>query len=153
MDGFLELQSADDLLVKLRHDFTLLEERPMDTYRAFNFFVTAEHMADWKFPGRSNDTPRKQMRKRKTLLQICSHLANGLKHFRAEAKQHQSVAGARKSSGVFGNAYPNTFLNAHPRGIIIKLEGAAEDTYGDSMYAVDLARKTLQFWETSCSAK
>ena len=153
MDGFLELQSAEHLLVKLRHDFALLEERPMDTYRAFNFFVTAEHMADWKFPGRSNDTPRKQIRKHNILLQICSHLANGLKHFRAEAKHHQSVTGAVKSSGVYGNAYPDTYLDVHPRGIIIRLEGDAEDTYGDSMYAVDLARKTLQFWETICSAK
>ena len=52
-----------------------------------------------------------------------------------------------KSSGVYGDAYPDTYHNVHPRGIIISLEGDAKDTYGDSMYAVDLARKVLQFWE------
>ena len=147
MDGFLELQSADHLLEKLRYDLALLEEEPMDTYRAFNFFVTAEHMADWHLPGRSNDTPRKDLRKNNTILQICSHLANGMKHFRAENKHHKSVSGALKNKGVYGNSYPNVYPNAHPSKILIELDGDAKSAYGASINAVDLARLTLQFWE------
>ena len=147
MDGFLELQSANDLMAKLRHDFTLLERQPMDTYLAFNFFVTAEHMADWQLPGQSNRTSRADLRKSNTLLQLCSHLANGMKHFRAEAKHHTSVRGALKNRGVYGNSYPNTYQNAHPREILIQLDGDAREAYGDSINVVDLARETLEFWE------
>ena len=147
MDGFLELQSADDLLEKLRYDFALLKEEPMDTYRAFNFFVTAEHMADWQFPGRSNDASRKDLRKNNTILQICSHLANGMKHFRAEAKHHESVSGALKNKGIFANSLPNVLPNAHPSKILIELDCDARNAYGDSISVVDLASLTLQFWE------
>ena len=39
--GFFALGTPADLLKKLRHDFS---------YAAFDFFVTAEHLLDWKYP-------------------------------------------------------------------------------------------------------
>ncbi|KAA5545411.1 hypothetical protein FYK55_07100 [Roseiconus nitratireducens] len=147
MAGFLELQNAANLLDKLRHDMKLLEESPLDTYRAFNFFVTAEHLADWQFPGRVNDRNRKQLRRNSILLQICSHLANGMKHFHAEAKHHDTVSGATKNEGVFGSVYGNLFGAVFGREITIELDGDAKEQFGEKINAVELANKVLLFWE------
>lgn len=151
MEGFLELQAAPDLLEKLRHDMRLLEEEPIDTYRAFNFFVTAEHLPDWLLPGRSNDAARQSLRSGTPLLQLCSHLASGIKHFRAEAKHHKSVSGATKNEGVFGNVYGTVFGNVFGREIAIQLEGDARLQYGDEINVVVLARHVLQYWEQAVS--
>ena len=48
-EGFFELQTAQDLLAKLRHDFDRLKKSPMDSYAAFDFFVTAYHMLEWGY--------------------------------------------------------------------------------------------------------
>lgn len=147
MEGFLELKGPIDLLEKLRHDMRLLEKDPMDTYLAFNFFVTAEHLADWLYPGFANSAALKQFRKGSLLLQMCSHLANGIKHFRAEAKHHKSVSGATKRLGAFGNAFGNVYGSVFGRGISIQLDGDAKQQYGEEINAVVLARHVLNFWE------
>ena len=41
--GTFELKTAYELLQKLRHDLEAFRRKPTSTYRAFNFFVTAEH--------------------------------------------------------------------------------------------------------------
>ena len=151
MDGFLELRDAADLLEKLRHDMRLLDEDPVDTYRAFNFFVTAEHLADWLHPGHVNYAARKELRSDSPLLQLCSHLANGMKHFRAEAKHHKSVSGATKSAGVFGNVYGDVYGNVYGREITIQLDGDAKQQYGDKINVVVLARHVLEYWEQAVS--
>ena len=68
--GYFDLQSASHLREKLQHDLAQLEEAPMDAYRAFNFFVTAEHILDWRLPGDANRAQRTAARKAETLLQI-----------------------------------------------------------------------------------
>ena len=91
--GFFELQKPADLLDKLRHDYKRLQSVPTDTYAAYDFFVTGYHMLDWLYP---NDKKRQgQEEKASVPIQVCSHIANGVKHFRATAKKHQSIAGVR----------------------------------------------------------
>ena len=67
--GLSQLRNAADLLEKLRWEFKNLEAHPADAYHAFNFFVTAEHMADW--------TNNILLRKTIPLLRITSHIACG----------------------------------------------------------------------------
>ena len=49
--GFFALTSASDLIAKARSDLDGFRSNPLDSYRAFNFFVTARHVPDWLFPG------------------------------------------------------------------------------------------------------
>jgi hypothetical protein len=75
-EGFFEIQTPGDLLAKLRHDYERLKSSPTDTYAAFDFFVTGHHMLDWLYP---NDKNRQEQEKKDSiLLQVCSHIANGI---------------------------------------------------------------------------
>jgi hypothetical protein len=93
MKGFFELQTPADLLRKLRADLEDMKRQPRNSYLAFNFFVTAEHMKDWLFPGYENTSKRKALHDSSHVLQICSHVANGAKHFVAQARTQVCVAG------------------------------------------------------------
>ncbi len=88
--GFFDLQTPADLLGKLGRELERMQSAPRDIDHAFNFFVTAEHMLDWLYPGKANDTKRSEARKL-PLLALVSHIANGSKHFMAEAKRHKSM--------------------------------------------------------------
>jgi hypothetical protein len=99
--GFFELQTPQDLLRKLRHDFSRLKESPADSYAAFDFFLTAHHMLEWLHPGESNKGKRARMERNNHLLRTSSHLANGAKHFQATRKQHDSVKDAIVVQGAF----------------------------------------------------
>ena len=54
--GFFELQTAQDLLRKLRHDSQRVKQSPMDSYAAFDFFVTAHHMLEWRYRNKDERT-------------------------------------------------------------------------------------------------
>ncbi len=89
-DGFAELRSPRDLLAKMEHDRRRMSADPTDTYAAFDFFVTAEHMLDWSFPdspgvnqGKTRqaervkvDLPRKSGRVRDKNYAACSNCAS-----------------------------------------------------------------------------
>lgn len=99
MKGLFELQTPADLLRKLRSDFEELKKQPRNSYLAFNFFVTAEHMKDWLFPGYSKEGARKTLQNSSQVLLVCSHVANGAKHFVAESRHHKSVTDRRRRGG------------------------------------------------------
>lgn len=143
--GFFELQKPADLLAKLRHDYERLQRSPTDTYAAVDFFVTGYHMLDWLYP---NDKKRQeQEEKASILLQVCSHIANGVKHFHATAKKHQSVADVRAQEGAFQQ---DTFQeNAFQvEALIIQLDGQAAVEFGAEVECLALARQVLQHWES-----
>lgn len=82
-DGFLYLRTPHHLLKKLEWEYENLQANPGDAWAAFNFFVTAEHMPDW-----CGCVPCKNV---EPLLQVCSHIANGAKHFNLTNPKHKSV--------------------------------------------------------------
>ncbi len=99
--GFANLKLPADMLAKMKHDLARIENDPMDTYAAFDFFVTAEHIVDWIYP----DTPEKREKKKRIeirtsnqLLSLVSHIANGNKHFLALDPNHQSVKEIEKNA-------------------------------------------------------
>jgi hypothetical protein len=143
-EGFGELKTPVDLLGKIRHDFERLRNNPENVYEAFDFFVTAYHMLDWLHP--KDRRAREAEESKHPLLQVCSHLANGAKHFEATAKKHVSVKDVAAVQGAFqrGAFQSNAF---QVPGLFVQLDGSAAAAFGSSIYAVDLARRVLAHWE------
>lgn len=120
--GFASLQHPADLLAKARSDLDRLRAQPANVYAAFDFFVTAYHILDWLHP---EDSAGKNAEEKSTLLlQICSHIANGAKHFQATADKHKSVSDIRSVSSAFQtNAFQQSAFQIG--GLYIELDGLA----------------------------
>lgn len=142
--GFGPLKTPVDLLEKIRHDFARLRDAPTDAYAAFDFFVSAYYMLDWLHP--KDEVRRKTEESQSPLLQVCSHLANGAKHFEATASQHKSVRNVVDERGVFQRgAFQSDAFQVG--GLFVELDGQAAAMYGARLEAVDLAEKVLAHWE------
>ncbi len=150
LKGFFELKRPEDLFKKLEHEYALLQGQPDNAYHAFNFFVTAEHLLDWLFPGSANRGKREVERKGSIVLQVCSHIANGAKHFEVEAKHHQSVSNTDGQGSYFAKGWfhKNWWARGYFREsqLVVRLTGDAESAFGKSITAIDLAGKTLEYW-------
>lgn len=150
MRGFFLLRTANDLLQKLERDFKKLKQHPLDVDLAFNFFVTAEHILDWKYPGRANKSNREKLRNAEVLLQVTSHLASGAKHFDVEAKHHTSI----KDTGRVGcwpeGCWPRGYWpeGCWPESLIVYLDGNAASLLSSQISVLDLASDVLQFWQS-----
>jgi hypothetical protein len=164
MKGVFSLKSPTDLFRKLEHDLNLIRKRPDDPYAAFNFFVTAEHMLDWQFPGYENKKSREALRDSQMILKICSHIANGAKHFTVQAKHHRSVLKTAKKAVYGGGGLPNgSFtIGAIPKygvpgnwsdELFIELSGEASETFGSVIRVVVLAEWILEFWRDQLNLK
>jgi hypothetical protein len=148
--GIFALSSPRDLFEKLRHDLDELKAQPDNTYLAFNFVVTAEHMLDWLHPGSANRKIRERLRT-DPLLALISHLANGAKHFDFLSPHHQSVRGTEKVSApitVSATRGSRSILPPHSR-LIVHLDGQAKQKFGPYIEVVDLATKTYAHWSGS----
>ncbi len=147
--GLFELKTPQDLLNKLRREYERLQLSPLDQDVAFNFFVTAEHMSDWIYPGASgssNAKHRNELKEKNTLLLICSHLANGSKHFEVNNKRHNSVSDTSISKGAFQrNAFQADAFQVSQ--LIIHLEQKAEKEFGKTIKTLKFAEMVLAFWE------
>lgn len=64
-----------------------------------------------------------------------------------EAKHHDSVSGASKNEGIFGDIFGNIFGSVFGRTVVIQLSGAAKQQFGDEINVVELAKKVVDFWE------
>jgi hypothetical protein len=124
-----------------------LQRSHANAYVAFDFFVTAEHLLDWQYPGDANKQRRTDERRSEVLLQICSHIATGGKHFQVESPHHQSVKGSELRGGGFS---PLGFQNnAFQVGrLFVNLDGSAAAIYGPSIEVTALASKILDLWNT-----
>lgn len=145
MSGLFQLRNASDLLAKLKHDYRRLEEAPDDAYIAFDFFVTAEHMLDWLYPGRANRTQRNSERNSNLILQVVSHLANGAKHMILEDPRHGSIQHADIAFTPYGEgAYgAGTFGGI---SLVVTLEGDAAAAFGHQTTPLKLANRALKYW-------
>ena len=149
-DGFFALKSAHDLRDKLRRDLEKLHASPLDSDAAFNFFVTSEHLLDWVFPKNAGKALRTKQRNDSIYLRICSHLANGAKHFEVEDKRHDSVERTKLATGgYFGSSYfgSSYFGALSPRFLIVHLKGAAAKELGPSISVRELANRLMALWD------
>ena len=143
---FGELKLPSDLLKKLDHDVSRMENSPHDQYAAFDFFVTAEHIVDWIYP----DSKREQnnLRSSSALLRITSHIANGAKHFEAKASHHQSVTGIEKER-YFESGYIEEGYSEDPLFVHLTEEESVKMNTSTKVKAIWLARQVLEYWRNS----
>ena len=156
MKGIFTLTSPKDLFAKLRYEHELLHQDPENAYIAFNFFVTAEHLLDWLYPGNAGKSQREQLRDQEVLLQTVSHIASGAIHFVAEAKHHKSVVDSGRPSPYFSDKYFGRFFGSRYFGrgrLTLYLSGATANTLGNSITPIDLADKVLAYWEACTDLK
>lgn len=140
--GLFELRTPRDLLAKLRHDLARMESNWLDQYAAFDFFITAHHMVDWLYPGDSQRQGKEVQAS--ALLQVCSHLANGSKHFLATDPRHKSVANTQLHEGPFSQQFSDQFDISR---LEVHLTGEAANQLGSVISVLPLARQILAFWE------
>ncbi len=135
--GFFYLTGPAHLFEKLRWEYENLACHPGNAWHAFNFFVTAEHMADW--------TGRKDLKVTEPLLALCSHIANGGKHFEATSARHESVASAKHDGIYEPGVYEEGVYEEH---LQIKLTPQETQKLGfTTIDAVSLAKLILGHWE------
>jgi len=150
--GFFNLADATDLLVKLRHDFARVIAAPTDSYAAFDFFVTAEHLLDWQVPGNSNKANRKARRQSSALLRVTSHLASGAKHFRLDSPHHTAVTHEHAHAGAFA---PGVFdpLAFDTSCLVVSLDAVEASELGAEIRVPTLARRVLDYWEAELGGR
>lgn len=141
-----DLKTPADLREKLRRDLARLKSSPLDSDAAFNFFVTAEHMVDWVYPGRANAEKRKRARKSSALLRVCSHLANGAKHLELDDGRHDSVSSTIVLGGFGVGGYGEGGYGS--AALWVRLQGDAAKELGTAADAVDLAGRVMEFWDS-----
>ena len=148
-EGFFELRTPADLLGKLKHDFSRIKQNCVDTYAAFDFFVTAEHLLDWKYRDEGDPADRDtktHLRRNEPLLRVISHLANGAKHFKTTASRHTSVDDAHTHKGPFDPTFFDpTFFDTNR--LIVELTGDDAIVLGPEIAVHDLAGRVLAYWE------
>jgi hypothetical protein len=135
--GIFDLQTPRDLFNKLEHDLGRMRNNPADSYPAFDFFVTANHMFEWSYPElRHKDNPFDEFLTGKSehdreLLKLCRAVANGSKHFKEN-----------KSTALRGAAFdPHAFDTNHQVGrLTVELQGNQVD-------ALLFAEQIVEFWK------
>lgn len=144
MTGIFDLKSPADLLAKLRRELERLRAAPNDVDHAYNFFVTAEHMLDWMYPGSAGKQRRATERRKLPLLQLVSHIASGAKHFDHLGPHHQSVA----STGLVAQHPSPMMQRIFPSELSIVAVGAAGESLGGSrITALALAEQVYAYWQ------
>jgi hypothetical protein len=143
--GIFWMETPRQLFNKMVNDANHLATYHLDPAACFNFFVTAEHMADWLWPGAENNTKRKKLKESDPVLKICSQVANGAKHFRTEAKRHNSINATSVSSvHSFGASDPCP----DDYEFVIHLNAPDAVTLGcQSLTVRELVKRVLDFWE------
>lgn len=144
--GFSDrLQTPADLLGKMASDLDRMLANPGDPFSAFDFFVAAEHIVDWRWP--EDRAKRDEVRSRDPAKTV-SHLASGAKHFEATSPRHDSVREVEREAD-FGTAVLVRARLAEMRlgslgrpALVITM---ADDRRVD---AIELARLVFDYWRT-----
>jgi hypothetical protein len=152
MKGLFTLQTSEHLLHKLEWEYTQWQGDPLNPYRAWNFFVTAEHLPDWRArtgPRLPKGCSYKKLKQKKPLLRICSHLANGGKHFRPR-DEHKSVASTRQRTRAFFE--PGAFIEGVSESPALMVDLTSDEQQALSLAeatieALHLAAAVLAFWQ------
>jgi hypothetical protein len=147
--GIFQLRTANDLFRKLKHDLKRVTDDPSDSYAAFDFFVTALHISDWK--GINNKSKKKLFAESlaptdKAIWDVCCQLANGSKHFEVFGC-YAAVKKTKLSRPAFdGNAFESEAFDVGHLTVRLEEEPAAQ--LGTTSVGVDaLAVKLVEFWQ------
>ncbi len=154
---FFDLKTPQDLFAKLERDRSRIEANLMDSDAAFDFFVTANHLMDWAYPGISNKAKRDDLIKANPLLEVCKMIADGGKHFELDNPKHVSVTDMTDSPGggnyfaalggmfkgrYWGSGEPIAHLIVHFDPEWVKARGVVHPSFTVKY----LARWVVEFW-------
>jgi hypothetical protein len=150
MKGLFGLSNSADLFKKLEREFEQLIADPADAYVAYNFFVTAWHLLEWKHPGPSGKLIRDRIRDQTPVLQICEHLAVGAKHFEPTNPKLKAVSSSKRSNSWANGAWaPGAWTKgAWASSLSIELTGDAQKAYGSHIKVEDLAQYVMDYWRS-----
>lgn len=140
--GFLELKTAQQLFAKLEEDFTTANNDPLNSHAWFNFFVTAEHLPEWHL----GKDLAPNFRRKHSILRVCSHIANGGKHFVLEDKRHKSIASTNYTTVVAPPGWKSPAEERREKAFNLKLSAEEARELGDEILVVDLAERILSFY-------
>lgn len=139
--GFFALKTAEDLREKARHDLRQMAQAPIDTMLAFNFFVTARHVPEWRY----GDEEGAAIVKKSPVLRICRHLGDGAKHFTLKAKYHTQVEGATEHQGAFAvGAFDPGAFDVSRLIVSLATEEAKAAGLPEEVSTVDLGHRIMQ---------
>jgi hypothetical protein len=143
LNGFFSLRTPKDLLGKLEADFNRLhgaDPASVDAqYAAFDFFVTAEHLADWLYRSAGGSL---SSHRRYSEGALVSHVANGAKHFRVDTRRHTTVRDTAPEPGGFQADMVQASAFQVPCLVIDREDGTTVD-------ALDVATKVLNHWRNT----
>ena len=151
--GLFELETARNLLEKAQHDLGRLRANPLDTYAAFDLFVTGRHIPDWVYPDSlfPDGAAKVALFKQHIELRVCRHIAEGAKHFVVEDKRHRQVKSTSKSESAWGDAWGDSWGDSWgERALIIELDPSDPDTaiLGKRILALDLGERVVKLLES-----
>src|SRR5262249_29700446 len=115
MGEFSRLEAAHLLFEKLTRDLARLKSWPNDADMAFSFFVTADALVEWLYPGAAGEQQRERLHN-EPLLRAVWDVASG-------ASQLELKRNGGPAHGV----------------LMVQLTGRAADKYGTRLSAVKLA--------------
>jgi hypothetical protein len=137
--GFGKLVTVEDYWNKLCWEYDELKNDSHNTYKAFNFVITAYHLLEWIAPkpigGQNVEWP--QIKQNIQHLKVCEQLANGAKHFEVDKKRHKSVK-TLKSDGYVEEGYVEE--GYFEEQIIITLSDSS------TLTILDLAESLMSDW-------
>ena len=142
LNGFFSLRTPRDLLDKLQKDFDRFSSAdptsPEAQYAAFDFFVCAEHLADWVKNATGGTLNQHRSYADGALV---SHIANGAKHFRVDPNRHTEAKDTKVTPGAFqrGAFQDNAFQTVGQ--LVIELEN------GSVVPARTVAERVLLHWK------
>lgn len=144
--GMFWMQKPGALFNKMVADANAIAADPLNSHACFNFFVTAEHMPEWLYPGDANKKKRGDI-KTQPLLRICPQIANGGKHFTTDDERHNAIASTAVSEVVWINPR-NPDSRASAVEFVIHLNTEEAVVFGcTTMNVRELVKRILDFWE------
>jgi hypothetical protein len=159
---FYTLKNPGDLLRKLEREYDRWKADSLNVDLAWNFFVTVEHLPDWVYyqdmPTSGTERPdlldgqmpyNFKMALTRPMLRICSHLANGAKHFHLRNSNFTSVTSTHERPGVFepGVFIEGVFESPALMVDLTRCEQQALSSAEASIEALNLAADVLAFWQ------
>jgi hypothetical protein len=117
----------------------------VDTYAAFDFFVSARHIPDWLHP--SDATLSKALFAKHVELRVCRHIADSGKHFRVTNPMHKQVLSTTRTTDAWGGSWGKAWGDSWGKSaLVVELDPADPDTsiLGQQVDVLEIAERTLQ---------
>lgn len=136
-------RSDSELFDKLQADYQRLASDPLDSYAAYDFFVTAWHLVDWTHPSARDSGGREALLARAPVLRICEQVAAGETYIGPYATPYALVGDTESGVPWAPITWPPSTWTGD---LFIRLDGRARELYGDQVTVMQLAQSVLHVW-------